>query len=59
MVREVRASGVIEDELFFYPSFDYLDANKIVTKFLDDGCMDYCEMRHTNLQRPGYYDCVI
>ena len=52
----MRAIGGVEDELFFYPSFDYLDANKIVTKFLDDGRMDYYD---TNLQRPGYYDCVI
>ena len=40
--------GGVEDELFFYPPSDYLYANKIVTKYLDGGCMDYYELRHTN-----------
>ena len=56
---QVRALGGVEDELFFYPPSDQptlLYANKIVTKYLDDGCMDYYELRHTNLQRP---DCVV
>lgn len=56
---QVRALGGVEDELFFYPPSDYLYANKIVTKYLDDGCMDYYELRHTNLQRPGFDDSVV
>ena len=53
---QVRALGGLEDELFFYPPTDFLYANKIVTKYLDEGCIDYYELRHTNLQRP---DCVV
>ena len=56
---QVRALGGVEDELFFYPPSDYLYANKIVTKYLDGGCMDYYELRHTNLQRPGFDDSVV
>ena len=56
---QVRALGGVEDELFFYPPSDYLYANKIVTKYLDGGCMDYYELRHTNLQRAGFDDSVV
>ena len=56
---QVRALGGVEDELFFYPPSDYLYANKIVTKYLDGGCMGYYELRHTNLQRPGFDDSVV
>ena len=56
---QVRALGGVEDELFFYPPSDYLYANKIVTKSLDWGCMGYYELRHTNLQRPGFDDSVV
>ena len=56
---QVRALGGVEDELFFYPPSDYLYADKIVTKYLDGGCMDYYELRHTNLQRPGFDDSVV
>ena len=56
---QVRALGGVEDELFFYPPSDYLYANKIVTKYLDGGCIDYYELRHTNLQRPGFDDSVV
>ena len=55
----MRALGGVEDELFFYPPSDYLYANKIVTKYLDGGCIDYYELRHTNLQRPGFDDSVV
>ena len=30
-----------------------------LTKYLDGGCMDYYELRHTNLQRPGFDDSVV
>ena len=56
---QVRALGGVEDELFFYPPSNYLYANKIVTKYLDGGCMDYYKLRHTNLQRPGFDDSVV
>ena len=56
---QVRALGGVEDELFFYPPSDYLYANKIVTKYSDGGCMGYYELRHTNLQRPGFDDSVV
>ena len=59
---QVRALGGVEDELFFYPPSDQptlLYANKIVTKYLDGGCIDYYELRHTNLQRPGFDDSVV
>ena len=56
---QVRALGGVEGELFFYPPSDFLYANKIVTKYLDEGCIDYYELRHTNLQRPGFDDSVV
>ena len=59
---QVRALGGVEDELFFYPPSDQptlLYANKIVTKYSDGGCRDYYELRHTNLQRPGFDDSVV
>ena len=59
---QVRALGGVEDELFFYPPSDQptlVYANKLVTKYLDGGCMDYYELRHTNLQRPGFDDSVV
>ena len=30
-----------------------------VKKYLYGGCMDYYELRHTNLQRPGFDDSVV
>ena len=59
---QVRALGGVEDELFFYPPSDEPTlsyANKLVTKYLDGGCIDYYELRHTNLQRPGFDDSVV
>ena len=59
---QVRALGGVEDELFFDPPSDQptlMYANKIVTKYLDGGCMDYYELRHTNLQWPGFDDSVV
>ena len=56
---QVRALGGVEDELFFYPPSDYLYANKIVTKYLDGEEVYVYELRHTNLQRPGFDDSVV
>ena len=56
---QVRALGGVEDELFFYPPSGFLYANKIVTKYLEGGCIGYYELRHTNLQRPGFDDSVV
>ena len=66
---QVRALGGVEDELFFYPPSNFLYANSIGTRYLDGdsityylsdgGYMDYYELRHTNLQRPGFDDSVV
>ena len=38
---QVRALGGVEDELFFYPPSNCLYANRIVTNYLDGGCITY------------------
>ena len=59
---QVRSLGGVEDELFFYPPSNQLmllHANKIVTGYSAGGYMGYYELRHTNLQRPGFDGSVV